>query len=163
MNRRILGFTRDDAGDWIAELGCIHRQHVRHQPPFRDAAWVLDEHTRAQRIGTTLDCPLCDRAELPDGLDVVRTTATWNEHTAPEQLRRAHRIASGTWGRLRVISGRLHFAADTTPPIEIDLHVGDTQPIPPSVSHSVDLTEPVQFCIDFLRRPSIDSATTPKA
>ena len=43
MIRTIDGFHLDDAGDWVAELSCLHGQHVRHRPPFRDRAWVETE------------------------------------------------------------------------------------------------------------------------
>jgi tellurite methyltransferase len=151
MNRRIKAFELDEDDDWVAILGCAHRQHVRHQPPFRDAPWVLDERARTQRIGTFLDCPLCDRAELPAGLDLVRTTDVWDEHTVPTALTRTHRIAPGTWGQLRVLAGSLDFTADTTPPLDRHLHTGDVQAIPPSVGHTITCTGPVRLCIDFLR------------
>ncbi|MDQ3145661.1 MAG: DUF3565 domain-containing protein, partial [Actinomycetota bacterium] len=80
----------------------MHRQHVRHDPPLRSAPWVLDEVARWQHVGTDLACPLCDRAELPDDLEVVRTTGTWDERTMPPGLRQAHRVAPGTWARLQV-------------------------------------------------------------
>ena len=51
---------KDDVGDWAAELDCGHRQHIRHQPPFRLAPWVEVDDERAGRIGGPLDCPLCD-------------------------------------------------------------------------------------------------------
>ncbi|MCU1503891.1 MAG: hypothetical protein JWM12_3245 [Ilumatobacteraceae bacterium] len=151
MNRRITGFTADDEGEWMAQLGCFHRQHVRHRPPFRDAPWVLDDDARSRRVGTFLDCLLCDRAELPDGLDVVRTTAVWDETDLPAPLQRSHRIAPGTWGRLRVISGQVGFRADTDPPLERIIAAGEIQAIPPTIDHAVELLGPVELCIDFLR------------
>jgi hypothetical protein len=60
VQRAIVAFHQDDAGEWVAHLSCLHRQHVRHQPPFRVAPWVLDDAERAARIGAPLDCPLCD-------------------------------------------------------------------------------------------------------
>ncbi|MGH9092426.1 MAG: DUF3565 domain-containing protein [Acidimicrobiales bacterium] len=65
MERDIVGFRQDDEGDWVAELDCGHGQHVRHRPPFQLRPWVLDEAGRGARLGTPLDCPLCDRAEPP--------------------------------------------------------------------------------------------------
>lgn len=70
MDRAITGYHQDEEGDWVAELDCGHRQHVRHKPPFPVRPWILDEPGRAGRLGTTLACPLCDRAEAgesPDG------------------------------------------------------------------------------------------------
>jgi hypothetical protein len=63
MERRIFGFVQDDAGDWVALLDCGHRRHVRHRPPFEERAWVEDEDGRASRVGTLIDCGLCDQEE----------------------------------------------------------------------------------------------------
>ena len=151
MQRRILSFERDEAGDWVARLDCCHRQHVRHRPPFRSAPWVLDDAARAARVGTLLECPLCDRAELPQDLVVVRTTELWDEQTLPAGLRRVHRLADGVWGRLRVESGALRFSAATEPRIDTVLGARMSQPIPPGVDHEVALVGPVSLAIDFLR------------
>jgi tellurite methyltransferase len=57
--RRIVGFSLDDAGDWVAELECGHRQHVRHAPPLASRPWVLSADGRASRVGTSLPCVRC--------------------------------------------------------------------------------------------------------
>jgi len=151
VNRTIVSFEQDDAGDWVALLSCMHRQHVRHQPPFRTAPWILDDDERTARIGAALDCPLCDRAELPAGLRVVRTTDVWDERTAPAGLRRAHHVAPGVWGLLRVEEGRLRFHAGTEPPLDVLVGPEAPQPIPPDVEHHVELADGVRFSIQFLR------------
>jgi tellurite methyltransferase len=153
VERRITGFERDDAGDWVALLECHHRQHVRNRPPLWPAAWVTDDVARQQRIGSALACPLCDRTECPDDLVVVRTTPTWDEHSMPNALRRAHRVASGTWGRLRVDRGRLRFVARTTPVTDVIVEMGQRQGIPPDVEHFVEPRGPVRFAVEFLDRP----------
>ena len=151
MERAITGFVQDEAGDWVALLECLHRQHLRHNPPFRSAPWVLDKGERQKRIGAPLDCPLCDRAELPGDLLVVRTTDTWTEDTMPAGLRRAHRVAAGTWGRLVIESGELRFRANTEPALDTLLRAGDSQPIPPGVEHDVEPQGSVRFLVEFLR------------
>lgn len=152
MIRTIDGFHLDEAGDWVAELSCLHNQHVRHQPPFRDRPWVLTESGRAERRGTGLDCPLCDRAELPDGLERARTAGPFDEATLPAALQRDHRVAERTWGVLRVLDGSLEVEMATSPPIERRLRAGDDQPIPPVVAHRVRLRGPARLAIDFLVR-----------
>jgi Protein of unknown function (DUF3565) len=62
VNRVIVGYHQDEADDWIAELSCGHHRHVRHEPPFQPAAWVLDADGRRERLGKSLDCGLCDQA-----------------------------------------------------------------------------------------------------
>jgi tellurite resistance-related uncharacterized protein len=155
MKRVIVGFSRDDVGDWIAQLDCFHAQHVRHSPPFRSAPWVLDDTSRSSRIGTVLDCPLCDRAELPDGLAVHRATPTWDEQTLPPGLRRAHRVAAGNWGRICVVEGALRFVAETRPPIDVVITAGAPQAIPPEVPHEVEPQGSVRFFVEFLGKPSV--------
>jgi tellurite methyltransferase len=136
----------------VAELACLHNQHVRHRPPFREASWVLDDVERAMRIGALLECPLCDRAELPEGLTVTRTTDTWDERTMPAALRRAHRMAAATWGRICVEQGRLRFVAATEPTLEVEVGPDAPQPIPPEVEHSVEPLGRVRFAVEFLKK-----------
>lgn len=152
MERTITGFHQDEGGAWVAELSCLHSQHVRHQPPFRLAPWVLDADQREGRVGAPLDCPLCDRAELPEGLAVVRVTPPWDEDSMPAALRRAHRVAGGMWGRLRVEEGSVRFRARTDPPIDRVVASGGSQPIPPETDHDVEPQGRARFRVEFLGR-----------
>lgn len=150
MIRTIEGFHADDEGDWVAELSCLHGQHVRHQPPFRDRPWVLTEAGRAGRVGTVLDCPLCDRVEPPGCLELARTAGPFDQVTLPAALRRDHLVADRTWAVLRVLAGSVVLELDTSPPIERRLGPGDEQPIPPGVIHRTRLSGPTRLEIDFL-------------
>jgi hypothetical protein len=60
MKRKITGFHRDEFGDWVAELECGHRQHVRHRPPFELRPWVVSEEGRRGRLGCELNCKICE-------------------------------------------------------------------------------------------------------
>ena len=151
--RRIVAFEADDVGDWVAHLDCGHRRHVRHDPPFRTAPWVLDERGRAARIGAQLECAPCDRAEPPEDLVSVRTTDTWDELSMPSPLRRAHRLAPGTWGCLHVEAGQVRFRAATEPAIDVLVDAGASQAIPPEVPHEVEPVGAVRFAVEFLRPP----------
>lgn len=150
VDRAITAFHRDEEGDWVADLSCGHCQHVRHLPPFQLRAWVLEAEGRRSRLGSPLGCPLCDRAELPDSLRLVRSTPRWNEHTMPLSLSRAHRVAKGTWGRIVVHDGKLRFLARTQPELRVVVGPGSTQAIPPEVEHMVQPIGSVSFSIDFL-------------
>lgn len=150
MDRVITGFHRDEKGDWVAELSCGHCQHVRHRPPFQLRAWALEAEGRRSKLGTALGCPLCDRAELPDGLRLVRSSPVWDENTMPAGLRRAHRVTRGTWGRIVVHHGKLGFLARTEPELQVVLGPGFTQAIPPEIEHEVQPIGPVSFSIDLL-------------
>ena len=150
MRRHITGFVRDDAGQWVAELSCLHRQHVRHDLPFQDRQWVLDDAERTARVGTDIECPLCDRAELPDGLRLTRTAGPFDEASLPAGLRRTHTVAAGRWGVLRVRHGRADLAIAVIPPLDRHLQPGDVQPIPPEVPHLLTLRTGAVVEIDFL-------------
>jgi hypothetical protein len=60
VNRRIVGFHRDDEGHWVADLDCGHGQHVRHDPPWQVREWVTSEAGRTRFLGTVLNCVRCD-------------------------------------------------------------------------------------------------------
>jgi hypothetical protein len=62
VQRAIVAFDQDEAGDWVALLGCGHRPHVRHQPPWRERAWVLTAEGREERLGSPLACGACEEA-----------------------------------------------------------------------------------------------------
>lgn len=153
MIRTIDGFHQDEEGHWVAELSCLHGQHVRHQPPWQDRAWVQRPGGRAEHLGAPIECPLCDRAELPGGLVTVRTAGPFDATTLPAALQRDHRVADRTWGLLRVLEGRvvfhLHLDAGTR---SIVVAAGEQQPIPPGVAHAVELTaeRPTRLAVDFL-------------
>ena len=100
-------------------------------------------------VGTSWNCPLCDRAELPTGLSIARSIGPFDESTLPAGLRRNHRVAERTWGLVRVLSGTVRFSMQTDPPFVIDLGPGDEQPIPPGVLHAVEVTE-ARLEVDFL-------------
>ena len=150
------GFHQDDQGQWVAHLECGHTQHVRHRPPFQERPWVIDAEGRAGRLGAPLECPLCERAEMPDGLELVRSSDVWDEDSIPPGLRRDHRLGPRTWGRLNVLSGRLRFVPDqeTWSVGPADLEAGASQPIPPQMVHHVETDGPVSLRIDFYRVPA---------
>jgi tellurite methyltransferase len=159
MERRIVGYHVDDQGDWVAHLDCGHRQHVRHRPPFSPRPWVTSAEGRASRLGAPLECPLCDRYELPERLEYLRTSE-WDERSMPQGLRRAHRLGEGIWGLLRVQSGTLSFRMAGRQPELADLGPGAAQAIPPGFEHDVTPAEAIRFSVDFLKveRPEGDAA-----
>ncbi len=64
MDRRITGFHQDEESFWVAELECSHNQHVRHRPPMVVRHWVNYEEGRKERLGTLLDCKVCDSKSI---------------------------------------------------------------------------------------------------
>jgi tellurite methyltransferase len=161
LKRVIVGYHVDDANDWVAELNCGHGQHVRHRPPFQLRHWVTLREGRQSRLGTSLDCPLCDRGELPDGLRFVRRSPEWGEATIPKGLLSDHKLADATWGVITVHRGTLRYVVSSLPPIDQTLGAGMKGTIPPEVAHRVHAIGVVRFSIDFFARVRLGSAISP--
>lgn len=132
--RTITGFHLDADGDWVAELSCWHNQHVRHRPPFFDRPWVLEDATRTDRIGTELDCPLCLRGELPEGLVPARKIGPFDESNVPPALLQVHELPLGRWAVLRIEEGTARLVFHS-PPTEVVLSAGEERAIPPALPH----------------------------
>ena len=150
MHRNIVGYHSDDAGEWVAELACGHQQHVRHRPPFFVREWVLDAQGRTSHLGQPIECPLCDRAELPSGAQFERTSPRWDARSVPNGLLHSHRIASGTWARIVVHEGMLRYFDHTTSTTGLEIHSGSEKIVPPEVEHRVELLNDSSFSIEFL-------------
>lgn len=152
MQRSMQGFHQDEQGEWVAELDCGHTQHVRHRPPFTLRPWVLTAEGRQERIGQRLDCPLCDRSELPAGYAAYHRTAPFRTGSIPDALLRQHDTKPGVWALLEVSSGSLDF-------IELleegerrsQVPAGAQAVIRPGVVHRVAPNGEVEFTVQFWR------------
>jgi hypothetical protein len=60
---RLLDLRQDEDGHWLAVLSCGHTQHLRHQPPWQNRAWVLDPQQRREQLGRPFDCGWCNTEE----------------------------------------------------------------------------------------------------
>ena len=63
MQQPMMSFGQDEWGDWVAYLACGHRQHVRHNPPWINRAWVITLEGRAGKLGVCLNCKACDTVQ----------------------------------------------------------------------------------------------------
>ncbi|MEO4046271.1 DUF3565 domain-containing protein [Pseudomonas sp. CAU 1711] len=59
----LQGFHQDEDGHWVAELSCGHTQHLRHQPPWQNRAWVTDPAERLRHIGQPFPCGWCAQTD----------------------------------------------------------------------------------------------------
>lgn len=90
--RRIVAVRDESEGACIVELECGHSRHVRDRPPFESFPWVRDPAERSARVGTAIECGLCD--------------AGGEDRHAPEELRAvdiAGEYAIATWKNLLVV------------------------------------------------------------
>jgi hypothetical protein len=58
---RLLDFHQDAQGHWVASLSCGHSQHLRHQPPWQNRAWVMAATQRQARLGKPFPCGWCSQ------------------------------------------------------------------------------------------------------
>ncbi len=59
MKQPIIGFHKDEVGDWVADLACGHTRHVRHNPPWMSRPWVITEEGRQGFLGSRINCKAC--------------------------------------------------------------------------------------------------------
>lgn len=152
MFRKIESFHQDEQGDWIADLSCLHSQHVRHRPPFQSRPWVLDDQERIGRVGTFLTCSLCDRCDLPQSATFLGSSGPWESTTVPEEMRSSHKMDKATWGVVRVLEGTAKVSLHLTPVLRSELSKGDSQAIPPEIAHEVVLDANGKISLEFWGR-----------
>ena len=91
---------------------------------------------------------------LPDGLHAVRRTPDFTEGSVPDALLRDHATKEGSWGLIRVESGRLgYFVTDLRRiPFETIL-TPESGPgvVEPTILHHVEPLGAVRFHVEFLR------------
>jgi tellurite resistance-related uncharacterized protein len=78
----------------------------------------------------------------------------------PDALRVAHRLKRGTWARIVVLEGQLRFVAHTNPIMDVVLHSGSAQAIPPDVEHDLGPIGPVRFTFETFSIPAPDQGIT---
>lgn len=154
MQRAITSFHLDAVGDWVAELGCGHNQHVRHKPPFFPLPWAATAEGRASKLGSELHCVLCDRFELPAGYAPYKRTAELDQVSIPAGLLRDHSTKAGVWGVIHVLAGRLHYIVESPLAGEFFLDPATPGIVVPEVLHRVAPIGDVRFFVEFHRLAS---------
>jgi len=80
----------------------------------------------------------------------VRSTPELDLASVPEGLLRAHRVATGVWGLLRVRAGEVTFVAEATGESR-RLGSGDNQVLEPDRLHHVEPGDGARFVVEFYR------------
>lgn len=91
---------------------------------------------------------------LPIGLESYKRTPSFSEDTVPAALRHDHATKVGTWGLVKVESGRLLYRVTDSrrDPTETILTPDDPPGIvEPTILHNVLPVGPVSFYVEFLR------------
>ena len=87
---------------------------------------------------------------LPAGVVAYRRTPIFDQDTIPAGLLREHRTASGVWGLITVVEGRLRFRS-LDPVAETALTPGTPVAVEPQQPHEVAPDGPVRFYVEFYR------------
>lgn len=88
MQRKIVAFRLDQRREWIAVLECGHTQHVRHNPPYQERAWVLTPEGRQSFVGVPIECAKCVLAlRHAEPRDFYFVTNVINEWWGGRQMR----------------------------------------------------------------------------
>jgi tellurite resistance-related uncharacterized protein len=154
MQRPIVGYHLDDQGDWVAELSCGHAQHVRHRPPFTVREWAVTPEGRAERLGQLLDCPWCDRWQMPSGHVAYRKSGVFTADKIPPGLLSKHTTKAGVWARLEMLSGSIAYVVEGPAETRQVLAASDSVVIVPELEHRVEALGPAEFYVEFYRAPA---------
>lgn len=92
---------------------------------------------------------MTDRPELPADVELTRTTDRFDRESIPAGLLRAHRVASGVWGRLVVEQGSVRFVFEDDPDGARTVAAGEDQVIPPDRLHHLEPVGPVVLLVEF--------------
>jgi tellurite resistance-related uncharacterized protein len=152
MKRQITGFQLDSDQAWLAALACGHQRHVRHDPPWQERAWIQHREERESRIGSDLDCALCDQREIPEHYVASRSTPSFNAESIPAGLRRRHQTKPGVWAEIRVASGALDYHLHAPFHETQRLVLGRIGIVLPGVEHDVAPCGEVSFTVTFFAR-----------
>ncbi|HSG89915.1 MAG TPA: DUF1971 domain-containing protein [Pseudomonadales bacterium] len=88
---------------------------------------------------------------IPEQCEVYRSTPEFDETSIPAGLLGDHRTKAGTWGRIVVLAGRLHYHIVEPLPEHLLLEPGHDGVVEPTMLHRVEADGPVRFRVDFLR------------
>jgi len=87
---------------------------------------------------------------LPPGVAAYRRTPSFDQDSIPAGLLQAHSTKAGVWGRIVVLSGRLHYEL-TAGGESFELTADQPGIIEPEAEHRVAPLGPVSFYVEFLR------------
>lgn len=154
MKRPIVGFHLDQATHWVADLSCGHGQHLRHEPPFTNRAWVTSPAEREEKLGEVLDCLRCDRLEMPEGFGPFKKTPEFDQETVPNGLLKNHATKAGVWAMIHVLEGKLKYYTDCLEGGELLLEPGKPGVVAAQARHRVQCIGPARFYVEFHRGKS---------
>lgn len=155
MKRLIIGFVKDVNQDWCAVLDCGHKRHFRHNPPFMDRSWTQTQEGRRKHLGMEVECQKCEMPQLPEDVELYKTTKVFKNDTIPTALLKEHNTKEGTWARIVVLKGYLKYVLPGPDPKTFVLTDNFCGVSPPKVRHFVDPVDEVEFFLEFYQKSPI--------
>jgi len=105
-------------------------------------------------MNTGVAHPRGEWRSVPHDVVPYKRTAVFTETTIPAALMHEHRTAAGVWALLHVIEGRLLYRISGPECSEREIGAGERPGvIEPERLHEVRPLGPVQFYVEFHRRP----------
>ncbi len=90
--------------------------------------------------------------ELPADVSSYKSTPEFTEETVPKGLLKAHQTKEGTWGKIVILEGRLHYRI-LEPEIEdVELSPERYGVVEPEILHEVKPLGQVRFYVEFYGR-----------
>jgi len=90
---------------------------------------------------------------LPENVIAYKQTPEFNQESVPAGLLKSHQTKAGTWGQIKILSGKLMYRILEPELEEIELSPERFGVVEPTVLHELVMTEPVRFQVIFLRVP----------
>jgi len=88
--------------------------------------------------------------ELPDHLELYKSTPIFTEDTIPKGLLKQHNTKAGTWGEIVILEGEINY--HILSPYEVNyLNPQRTGIVEPQVYHQLELRGAVKLRIDFYK------------
>lgn len=102
-------------------------------------------------IGGVVDCPLCPKLVMPEGLECYKRTGLFDHDSVPKGFLRKHATKSGVWAKIIVTQGRLRYIVDDLGQQCFELDSQTHGVIAPQMKHHVALEASGKFYVEFYR------------
>ena len=93
--------------------------------------------------------------KLPAEVESYKRTPEFNNDTIPKGLLKAHKTKEGTWGKIVILSGQLHYRILEPQLEEWVLSPRDFGVVEPTVLHEISPIGAVTFYVEFFRNAQI--------
>jgi len=100
-------------------------------------------------VGDKIECKKCASLVFPDRLKKYKQTPSFTENSVPKGFLRAHSTKKGTWGKIVIETGMLHYVIDHLENKSLVLDEETPGIISPTMIHHVEANWDVSFHIEF--------------